>query len=234
MFLRRFTCAAREAVRTGSHTLAVHTAPLFPQATPEQYPYCAPWALPWNFRRRNLLRELVNYRADVMCLQEVQADHFENFLEPELAKFNYAGLHKCKTREFMGQYGKMDGCAMLYRRDKLTLVPGAGHDVEFNTIARSRHGNDKRLLNRLLRDNVAQASSGSLGWRERKGVGVDLASQPSPSPLHPLRLPVVDPPPPPLLLPRRASPQIPPLLPTVPLFAPHFVLSSRCPVGPLR
>ena len=191
MFLRRFTCAAREAVRTGSHTLAVHTAPLFPQATPEQYPYCAPWALPWNFRRRNLLRELVNYRADVMCLQEVQADHFENFLEPELAKFNYAGLHKCKTREFMGPYGKMDGCAMLYRRDKLTLVPGAGHDVEFNTIARSRHGNDKRLLNRLLRDNVAQASSGSLGWRERKGVGVDLASQPSPSPLHPLRLPVV-------------------------------------------
>ena len=92
MFLRRFTCAAREAVRTGSHTLAVHTAPLFPQATPEQYPYCAPWALPWNFRRRNLLRELVNYRADVMCLQEVQADHFENFLEPELAKFNYGKM----------------------------------------------------------------------------------------------------------------------------------------------
>ena len=38
--------------------------------------------------------ELVSYRSDVMCLQEVQADHFENFLEPELAKFNYAGLYK--------------------------------------------------------------------------------------------------------------------------------------------
>ena len=78
-------------------------------ATPEAYPYCAAWALPWNFRRRTILRELVNYRADVMCLQEVQADHFEQFLEPELAKFNYAGVYKCKTREFMGQYGKMDG-----------------------------------------------------------------------------------------------------------------------------
>ena len=104
---------------------------------------------------------------------------------------------------------------MLYRRDKLTLVPGAGHDVEFNTIARSRHGNDKRLLNRLLRDNVAQASSGSLGWRERKGVGVDLASQPSPSPLHPLRLPVVDPlpsppPPPSSLAPNPSPPPHPP------------------------
>jgi len=123
-------------------------------ATSDAYSYCSPWALPWNYRRRNILRELVNYRADVMCLQEVQADHFENFLEPELAKYNYAGVHKCKTREFMGQYGKMDGCAILYRKDKFSLQ--SVHDVEFNSIARLRHGGDKRLLNRLLKDNVAQ------------------------------------------------------------------------------
>jgi len=86
----------------------------------------------------------------------VQADHFENFFEPELAKFNYAGMHKCKTREFMGQYGKMDGCAIFYRRDKFTPVPNGAHDIEFNAIARQRHSNDKRTLNRLLKDNVAQ------------------------------------------------------------------------------
>ena len=57
-------------------------------------------------------------------------------LEPELAKINYAGLYKCKTREFMGQYGKMDGCAMFYRRDKFSILPGGAHDVEFNSIAR--------------------------------------------------------------------------------------------------
>ncbi|EOD06154.1 hypothetical protein EMIHUDRAFT_219492 [Emiliania huxleyi CCMP1516] len=90
-------------------------------ATADAYPYCAAWALPWNYRRRNIMRELINYRADIMCLQEVQADHFENFLEPELAKYNYAG-----------------------------------HDVEFNTIARQRHSNDRNVLNRLLKDNVAQ------------------------------------------------------------------------------
>jgi len=125
-------------------------------ATPDAYPYCASWALPWNYRRRNILRELLSYRADVMCLQEVQADHFENFLEPELAKCNYAGIHKCKTREFMGQYGKMDGCAIFYRRDKFVLLPNGVNDVEFNSIARSRHSQDKRTLNRLLKDNVAQ------------------------------------------------------------------------------
>jgi len=125
-------------------------------ATPDAYPYCSSWALPWNYRRINLLRELVSYRSDVMCLQEVQADHFENFLEPELAKFNYAGLYKCKTREFMGQYGKMDGCAIFYRRDKFAIVANGIHDIEFNSIARARHSSDKRTLNRLLKDNIAQ------------------------------------------------------------------------------
>lgn len=125
-------------------------------ATPDAYPYCAPWALPWNFRRRNILRELVGYQADVMCLQEVQADHFENFLEPELAKFGYAGLYKQKTREFMGAYGKMDGCAVFYRRDKFVVAPNGVNDIEFNSIARARHASDKRTLNRLLKDNVAQ------------------------------------------------------------------------------
>ena len=36
----------------------------------------------------------------------------------------------------MGQYGKMDGCAMFYRRDKFSILPGGAHDVEFNSIAR--------------------------------------------------------------------------------------------------
>jgi len=148
--------AARTNANRLGFTLLTYNVLAEIYATSDAYPYCAPWALPWNYRRRTILRELINYRADVMCLQEVQADHFENFLEPELAKYNYAGVHKCKTREFMGQYGKMDGCAILYRRDKFTIVPGGVHEIEFNAIARSRHGGDKRQLNRLLKDNVAQ------------------------------------------------------------------------------
>jgi CCR4-NOT transcription complex subunit 6 len=148
--------AARTNMNRLGFTLLTYNVLAEIYATSDAYPYCPAWALPWNYRRRNILRELINLRADVMCLQEVQADHFENFLEPELGKYHYAGLHKCKTREFMGQYGKMDGCAIFYRRDKFSLAPGGVHDVEFNAIARARHGNDKRLLNRLLRDNVAQ------------------------------------------------------------------------------
>eukprot|EP00316_Scyphosphaera_apsteinii_P004727 CAMPEP_0119298266 /NCGR_PEP_ID=MMETSP1333-20130426/469_1 /TAXON_ID=418940 /ORGANISM="Scyphosphaera apsteinii, Strain RCC1455" /LENGTH=503 /DNA_ID=CAMNT_0007299329 /DNA_START=234 /DNA_END=1745 /DNA_ORIENTATION=+ len=148
--------AARTNANRLGFTLLTYNVLAEIYATSDAYPYCAPWALPWNYRRRGILRELINYRADVMCLQEVQADHYENFLEPELAKYCYAGVYKCKTREFMGRYGKMDGCAILYRRDKFSIVPGGVHDVEFNAIARARHSADKRSLNRLLKDNVAQ------------------------------------------------------------------------------
>lgn len=41
-------------------------------ATSDTYSYCPSWALSWPYRRQNLLREIVTYRADIVCLQEVQ------------------------------------------------------------------------------------------------------------------------------------------------------------------
>lgn len=40
-------------------------------ATSESYSYCPSWALSWAYRRQNLLREIIGYRADIVCLQEV-------------------------------------------------------------------------------------------------------------------------------------------------------------------
>lgn len=40
-------------------------------ATSDVYGYCPSWALSWAYRRQNLLREIVGYRADIVCLQEV-------------------------------------------------------------------------------------------------------------------------------------------------------------------
>lgn len=40
-------------------------------ASSELYSYCPSWALSWAYRRQNLLREIVGYRADIVCLQEV-------------------------------------------------------------------------------------------------------------------------------------------------------------------
>lgn len=49
-------------------------------ATSESYGYCPSWALSWPYRRQNLLREIVGYHADILCLQEVD-HHYKLFVK---------------------------------------------------------------------------------------------------------------------------------------------------------
>ncbi|KAJ6849542.1 carbon catabolite repressor protein 4-like protein 1-like [Iris pallida] len=129
-------------------------------ATSEQYSYCPSWALAWTYRRQNLLREIVGYRADILCLQEVQSDHFEEFFAPELDKHGYQALYKKKTSEvYNGNPNVVDGCATFFRRDKFSHVKK--YEVEFNKAAQSlteaviAAGQKKVALSRLIKDNIA-------------------------------------------------------------------------------
>ncbi|KAH7440973.1 hypothetical protein KP509_03G018800 [Ceratopteris richardii] len=129
-------------------------------ATSDMYSYCPPWALSWAYRRQNLLREIVGYRADILCLQEVQSDHFEEFFQPELEKHGYAAVYKKKTTEvYTGTVYAIDGCATFFRRDCFSLVKK--YEVEFNKAAQSLTENGvppsqkKSALARLIKDNVA-------------------------------------------------------------------------------
>lgn len=58
--------------RNGTFTVLSYNVLSDLYATSEQYSYCPPWALAWTYRRQNLLREIVAYRADILCLQEVK------------------------------------------------------------------------------------------------------------------------------------------------------------------
>ncbi|XP_042048397.1 carbon catabolite repressor protein 4 homolog 1-like [Salvia splendens] len=129
-------------------------------ATNELYSYCPTWALSWTYRRQNLLREIVGYRADIVCLQEVQSNHFEEFFAPELDKYGYQALFKRKTAEvFSGNMNTLDGCATFFRRDRFSHVKK--YEVEFNKAAQSLTdavippAQKKNALNRLVKDNVA-------------------------------------------------------------------------------
>ncbi|KAG8371831.1 hypothetical protein BUALT_Bualt12G0004000 [Buddleja alternifolia] len=129
-------------------------------ATSELYSYCPSWALSWTYRRQNLLREIVGYHADIVCLQEVQSDHFEEFFAPELDKHGYQALFKRKTAEvFGGNINTVDGCATFFRRDRFSHVKK--YEVEFNKAAQSLtdalvpSAQKKNALNRLVKDNVA-------------------------------------------------------------------------------
>ncbi|KAI7732547.1 hypothetical protein M8C21_024153 [Ambrosia artemisiifolia] len=129
-------------------------------ATSDLYGYCPSWALSWPYRRQNLLREIVGYLADIVCLQEVQSDHFEEFFAPELDKHGYQALFKRRTAEVQnGSNQTIDGCATFFRRDRFSHVKK--YEVEFNKAAQSLtdalvpNAQKKTALNRLVKDNVA-------------------------------------------------------------------------------
>jgi len=133
-------------------------------ATQQQYPYCDIWALSWEYRFHNIMREIIDAAPDVVCLQEVQADHYENHLYASMSEQGFEGVYKQKTRQSMGLAGKVDGCALFWRRSKFHLVES--YSIEFNELAqrqatqvmglnpRSEEG--MNFLNRLSKDNVAQ------------------------------------------------------------------------------
>lgn len=129
-------------------------------ATAESYSYCPTWALSWPYRRQNLLREIVGYHADIICLQEVQSNHFEEFFSPELDKHGYQALYKKRTSEvYTGNPVTVDGCATFFRRDRFAHVKK--YEVEFNKAAQSltdaviQPPQKKTALTRLVKDNVA-------------------------------------------------------------------------------
>ena len=133
-------------------------------ATKQQYPYCDLWALSWEFRFQNILREILDACPDVICLQEVQADHYETHVYNALSDAGFEGVYKQKTRASMGLAGKVDGCALFWRRSKFHLVES--YSIEFNELAQRQAtqvlGMNPRsedciaYINRLSKDNVAQ------------------------------------------------------------------------------
>lgn len=89
-------------------------------ATAKQFPKCPSSALCWEYRRQNLLKEILQCDAEIVCLQEVQHNHFCNFFEPELAKLGYEGVFQEKQRRCY--LPTVDGCATFYKLNQFDLI----------------------------------------------------------------------------------------------------------------
>lgn len=130
-------------------------------ATKQAYPYCDAWSLSWPYRRAMIMQEIEEMQGDIVCLQEVQMDHFEMHLSPFMHELGFDGLFKSKSRESMGQYGKVDGCATFWKLAKFSMTEN--YTIEFNDLARQSISEmrldsheERKFSNRLLKDNVAQ------------------------------------------------------------------------------
>ncbi|KVH94700.1 Endonuclease/exonuclease/phosphatase [Cynara cardunculus var. scolymus] len=77
----------------GSFTVLSYNILSDSYATSDLYSYCPSWALSWPYRRQNLLREIVGYRADIVCLQEVEFNKAAQSLTDALAN-SHVNVHQ--------------------------------------------------------------------------------------------------------------------------------------------
>ncbi|XP_034546341.1 nocturnin [Notolabrus celidotus] len=79
-------------------------------------------ALNWQERKYLILEEILTYRPDILCLQEV--DHYYDTFQPILASLGYHGNFLAKPWSpclDVEQNNGPDGCALFYRHSRFSL-----------------------------------------------------------------------------------------------------------------
>ncbi|XP_049595399.1 protein angel homolog 1 [Syngnathus scovelli] len=82
----------------------------------ELYMHCSREVLEWSNRYRLLLEEIQKWAPDILCLQEVQENHYQTQLQPFLTQMGYNCVYKQRTGN------KTDGCATCYRSSRFSEV----------------------------------------------------------------------------------------------------------------
>ncbi|XP_026197805.1 protein angel homolog 2 isoform X2 [Anabas testudineus] len=115
------------------------------------YKHCNPCILPWEYRLPNLLAEIQQHDADILCLQEVQEDHYENQIKPALQALGYHCEYKKRTGS------KPDGCAIIFKSSRLSLL--SSNPVEFFRPGDAVLDRDNVGMVVLLRPNTTMGRS---------------------------------------------------------------------------
>uniref|UniRef100_A0A8C0A9N4 Angel homolog 1 n=1 Tax=Bos mutus grunniens TaxID=30521 RepID=A0A8C0A9N4_BOSMU len=89
------------------------------QQSSELYLHCHPDILNWSYRFANLMQEFQHWDPDILCLQEVQEDHYWEQLEPSLRMMGFTCFYKRRTG------CKTDGCAVCYKPTRFRLLSPA-------------------------------------------------------------------------------------------------------------
>nr|CAD7576669.1 unnamed protein product [Timema californicum] len=127
-------------------------------ARTQLYPYCPSYALTIDYRKQLILRELLGYNADVICLQEVDSKIFDLDLTPVLGYVGYEGVFHRKGGTVS------EGVACLFHKSKFSRLSTeatmakalGGKLLETKLVGR------QVLIMRGIEENLNQAS-GSVG-----------------------------------------------------------------------
>ncbi|CAH1989855.1 unnamed protein product [Acanthoscelides obtectus] len=80
------------------------------------YSYCEPVYLSMEYRKQLILKELLGYKADIICLQEVDIVHYHKFFGPKMRENSYYGVFRKKGNRLT------EGLACFVRRNRYSLM----------------------------------------------------------------------------------------------------------------
>lgn len=131
-------------------------------ATASQYGYTPSEVLSWDYRKDVILNEVKDYDADIVCLQEVDRESFDDFFRRELAMNDYRGVFYPKTRaKTMAdkEARLVDGCATFWKSSKYVYLDKMLIDFANTAINRPDMKGEHDIFNRVMpRDHIAVAT----------------------------------------------------------------------------
>jgi len=103
--------------------------------TESMYPYSEKWTLSWSWRKHLILKELKSMAADIITLQEVQKDAYDDWFRPQLAEAGYEGIYQQKKREPIFHRGRYiaEGCATFFKTTRFKRVDK--HIVDYDKLS---------------------------------------------------------------------------------------------------
>jgi CCR4-NOT transcription complex subunit 6 len=126
-------------------------------ATRQLYAYCPSWALDWDYRKQQILKEIAHRDADIILLQEVETREFYGYFQPELHQRGYEGVFQAKSRaRNMGDHDSksVDGCAIFFKCSKFEMT--FNYLIEFERLSTQLGAGTADMINRVMpKDNIA-------------------------------------------------------------------------------
>jgi len=88
----------------------------------DRFYYLPKWALEWNYRKENIIKEIQAYNPDILCMQEV--DHFD-WMSSQLKSLGYYGEYSERTSH-------ADGTCIFFKENKFQLL--SSKKIDFNQL----------------------------------------------------------------------------------------------------
>lgn len=128
-------------------------------ATQAAYGYTPSAALAWEHRKSVILSELTHRNADILALQEIDIESYNEYFRPNLASEDYKGVFWPKSRaQTMGEKEAkiVDGCAIFYKNSKYILLDKQLIIFSREAINRPDMRGEHDVYNRVMpRDHIA-------------------------------------------------------------------------------